>query len=104
MRRGERLGNRRHADGVGPEYPGRANLRRRLEVRAGENLVHALVDGEAASLGAREREPPQSWRVQVADVEEARAVFVDVAFEIGKFLREPKNTYFAIVPMVGFEF
>ncbi len=33
-----------------------------------------------------------------------RAVFVDVAFEIGKFLREPKNTYFAIVPMVGFEF
>ena len=33
-----------------------------------------------------------------------RAIFVDVGFEVGKFLREPKRIYFGILPMVGFEF
>jgi len=33
-----------------------------------------------------------------------RAIFIDVGFEVGKFLRKPKDIYFAVLPMVGFEF
>ena len=47
------FGHRRHADQIRPEAAGHTDFRRRLEARAGEPSVDALVQGDPDLSGGR---------------------------------------------------
>ena len=77
MARQDRLGGRRHADGIGTQHAGGANFCRRLETRPAEEDVDAVVASHIGFASRRQQLLEKGRVVSVNHVDEAAVARAD---------------------------